>query len=183
MTAEIYRAIEKRISDKVEEVKQIDWFMDQYAASIEDGMVWITPTVFLEFMPVTWQQIGQNIQSATMQVKVHFLTDNDYEDQKSLMMTNHLQLNKRVHKALQNWGCLLSYVEGYEALQGTGSDMILINNMTRVASESEHQLRQFVVTTQTYEAYVTDLSMDNAADDVVVSPVKLEVEIHKIHHF
>ncbi len=154
MTESIYTALEKRLKT-IPELKIIDWFANQYEPSEEEDFVWQTPAVFLEFAPCVWLTTGENtIQEALMTLTVHTVTDNNYADSKRFTATQHLAIQRKVHKALHEFTCALSYIDPNVSNQ---TDHVLLNELTRVGSESDHVLNVIIATKQTYTAQVFDL--------------------------
>lgn len=157
MTESIYNALEKRLQEKVPEIKNIDWFANQYEPSEEEDFVWITPAVFLEFAPVTWQTTGDTaIQQTLMTLTVHTVTDNNLVTKDRFTATQHLTIQRKVHAALHEFSCLLSYIQPTVT---NSDDHILLNELTRITSEPDHTLNVFITTKQTYTAQVFDLDL------------------------
>jgi hypothetical protein len=158
MNKEIYEALEKRIQEKVSGVKQVDWFYNQYEEGEEGNMVWVTPSVYLQFLPIEWQDLGSRVQSGDMTLLVHLATDSGYENKQRITVTEHLELDKALKNALHGWGCPLSYTPSVTNVAGTANDGILINRLTRKGTESDHALRECMVTIATYTGSVYDYS-------------------------
>ena len=180
MTAEIYKALEKRLVNNVDGLAQVDWFANQYADSEEEDLVWQTPVVYLEFLPITWITTGDaRVQEGLMTLRVHTVTDNDYEDKKRFTVTAHLETLKNVFIALHDFDCMLSYSPGNENIL-PAFDVMLINELTRVRSEPDHLLRRFVVTVEEYQAQVVDVSKYVASlesDAWVTATLDLQVDM------
>jgi hypothetical protein len=183
MTKEIYEALEKRLLEKVPGLKYVDWYYGQYDEADDDAMVWITPSVFLEFFPMDWQQLGQSgMQMGTLRFTTHVVTDTAYDDKQRMTVHNHLSFEKSVYIALQGWDCMLSYLDNYAALANTNNDVQLFNSITRETSESDHALQRFIVTKASYECNVIDasLSLLLVGDMTDVSNVVLDLEVDKV---
>lgn len=158
----IYAALKKRLAGQVEP-KYIDWYMGQYLEDEqEDGgeSLWNTPAVFLEFLPVDWDTRPGNVQTATLKLNAHLVNATLYDnDQRILDATiNHLGMESQVFQALMNWRCMLSYVPGFEALEDTSNDRVLIESMVRNTTEPDHSMRQQLVSVQGFSSRIFDYS-------------------------
>jgi len=178
----IYAALKKRLAEKVEP-KLIDWFLGQYMEDdMEDGgaLLWNTPTIFLEFLPVDWETRPGNLQTATLRLNAHLVNDTLYDnDQRILDATiNHLGMESAVFVALMNWRCLLSYVPGFEALAGEPEDRVLIESMVRNTSEPDHAMRKQLVSVQGFSSRVFDYSATPQWQTVLAT---LQLDIQKVN--
>jgi hypothetical protein len=182
MTSEIYLALEKQLQAQVPLLKEIEWYAEQYNDTNDGNLVWIEPCVFLEFLPVAWEQLGDiKIQGGTLITKVHIVTESAYEDKKRFTAHHHLQIDRAVFHALQGFACMLSFTPGLEQYENTPDDHAIINTMIRTSSESEHTLSKFIVTIQTYECYVYDLSFIAASSNQQTEvTATLDLTIHKV---
>lgn len=75
MREEIYTALVARISEQVPEVKHIDLWNEQ-VAYVEDEMPYDRPAVFIQFMPIQWEDlIGRPVARGKGRLRLHVVTD------------------------------------------------------------------------------------------------------------
>jgi hypothetical protein len=160
MLSLVYQALKKRLSE-VTTPDYVDWYMGQYLeADAEDGgqLLWGTPAQFIEFLPVQWQTLGNNVQAANTKFNIHLVNDCYHDDDKRITdaALGHLVQEAAVYAALQNWRCLMSYVPGLEALADTPNDRVLIESITRESTDPDHNMGRQIVSVQGFACRIYD---------------------------
>ncbi|MDZ7877069.1 MAG: hypothetical protein U5L45_05335 [Saprospiraceae bacterium] len=144
----VYKALKQRILEKVEEVKQVDWYFKQYEEGEDGNLVWITPSVYVEFeLPIVFEQRGLQMQRSTLNVVLHVVSASGYgaEDMRqtehtdNLTMT-HLDLCQKIYKAFQGVSFAYKYLQQFPLV-----DDLLISGMIRTGMEVSHELSVFNV--------------------------------------
>ena len=78
MRKQLYLAIIERLKSVVNEeenpvLKHFDLW-NENVAFIEQEAIFDTPAVFIEFLPIKWQSLGGGVQSATIEFRLHIVT-------------------------------------------------------------------------------------------------------------
>jgi hypothetical protein len=154
----VYQALKKRILTELPDVAQVDWYYSQYEESEDGNLVWTTPSIYIEFAPVDWQQFGTQFQRATVDVTLHIVSASAYgaEDFRQTEQTDgltitHLGLVSALYKKLQGFGCKYNYLNEFPT-EATS----LISGMVRKTTEVSHQLSVFNVTKVMFELNTID---------------------------
>lgn len=160
MLSLVYQALKKRLVNTTTPA-YVDWYMGQYLEpEAEEGgqLLWRTPAQFVEFMPVQWQTLGNNVQAANTQFNLHLVNDCYHDDDQRITdaALGHLAQEAAVYATLQNWRCHLSYVPGFEALEGTPDDRVLIESITRERTDPDHNMGRQIVSVQGFACRIYD---------------------------
>lgn len=158
----VYSALKKRLVASTEP-EYLEWFYGQYDESeMEEGgeLLWTTPAQFIEFLPLDWETRPMGIQTSVLRFNVHLVNESfDPGEQRILNASlNHLGGESAIFKALMNFRCLLSYVPGFEDLEGTEDDRVLIESIVRESTESDHTMRRQLVSVQRFSCRIFDYS-------------------------
>jgi len=177
----VYSALKKRLAAETEPA-YLEWYYGQYDEdTMEEGgeMLWTTPAQFLEFLPIRWETRPNNIQAATLLFNVHLVNESfDSTDQRILNATlNHLGLESNVFRALMNFRCLLSYVPGFEALEDTDADRVLIESISRESTDPDHTMRRQLVSVQRFACRIYDYS---ALPNWTTVLAELDLDVQKV---
>lgn len=162
MLKQIYQVLKAHLTTQVTSLKLVDWYLNQFAQTGEDA-VRATPACYIHFTPFEWQHLKgpHNVQRAVMEVEFHIVSDTAYGDDRDMTdatYINHLQVETNVYKALQSKRFMLSAAPGYEDLEGTDDDRVLIETMVRTMTEPHDELDNLIVTVLVFEANIFDYS-------------------------
>lgn len=179
----VYSALKKRVNDQVTP-KYTDWYMGQYLEPDEENggqLLWNTPAVFIEFVPLQWDTLGNSVQASNTAFNLHLVNDSLYDDDKRVTdpVLNHFGLETLVFKAMMNWRCMLSYVPGFEALADTDNDRVLIESIVRVSTDTDHGANRQLVSLQQFSCRIYDYSATKQWATVLAA---LELEVTKVDH-
>lgn len=104
MRLQIYKAICKRLADRVPDIKYLDLWNNNIA-SISGGAVWSRPAVFIEFETIEWHQQQNRTRMADIAVRLHIVTDtvsyNGSTDEKQDSALAFFDLLNRINSAMQ----------------------------------------------------------------------------------
>lgn len=170
----VYSALKKRLTAEVSP-EYVDWFYGQYLdEETEDGgeMLWATPAVFVEFLPLKWETLGNAVQAANLQFNIHLVNNSLDSDEKRVTDTaslDHLGMESDVFRALQGFRALLSYVPGFEALAGEPGDRVILETISRLSSEPDHSMGRQLVSVQTFACRIYDYAATKTWATVVAS--------------
>ena len=151
----------KSLLGNIAELKEIDWFLNQYSRADKSAMLFTTPAAYVQFTDAPTEAIGGKIQTATTTVIIHLVTDNVASTDKRMQKataTDHANLMDAIYKQLDGMGGLLSDITGNEALKGTENDVRIFNTLTREKITSPHDLRNKIISTHTFKAVFYDHS-------------------------
>ncbi len=155
-----YAALKSRLQQECAP-QYIDWYMGQYLEEeAADGgqVLWATPAMFIEFLPVQWQTLTGNIQVTDLAFNVHLVNDSVFDtDERILDSTlNHLGQEGAIFRALMNWRAMLHDVPGMDTLEDTSADRVLLESVVRNSTEPDHNLRRQLVSVQQFTARLYD---------------------------
>ena len=104
MRLQIYKAICKRLTAQVPDIKHIDLWNNNIAV-LSGGAVWPRPAVFVEFETIEWRQQQNRSRMADIAVRLHIVTDavscNGSTDPKQDTALAFLDLLNKVSAAMQ----------------------------------------------------------------------------------
>lgn len=175
MLKQIYQVLKGHLETEVTDLKHVDWYLNQFAQLGEDA-VRITPAAYLRFMPLEWQHLKgpQNVQRAVMELEVHLVSDTAYGDGRDMTdatYIDHLGVEAKVYRALQSKRWMLSAAPGYEELEGTSGDRVLIETLVRTMTEPHDELDNLIVTVLVFQGNIFDYAAEpdfELAEDVVL---------------
>jgi hypothetical protein len=150
MTVEIYKALEMRLrsafpNDNVE----LYTYQDR---DLGENPLYHAENWLIEFLPITWNNTqNSGAQSGELQFIVHHMTHTGYADQKRIIDTTHFVKHHDLMKCLHNWSCTPQYI-------GINIADTLINRVTRLQSEHEHQLSNLIVSRHRFKCTIFDYS-------------------------
>lgn len=178
----LYLALKKKIQTEAQP-KYVDWYLGQYLEEQEDqggALLWDTPAVFLEFQPVTWKTLLNNVQCADVLFAAHVVTDNYHDGDQRITdaNTSPFGLESSVYTGLMNWRCNLSYLPGFEALEGTTNDRVLMESIVRLESSTDHAMRRQMVSLQVFGSKIYDYSAQKQWVEVLAA---LDLSVQKVN--
>lgn len=178
----VYKAIKKKLlADVTPTPEYVDWYYGQYLEDeMEDGgeLLWTTPAVFIEFLPLQWTTRGDLSQRAELVFNVHLVNESMDSDERRMTdttSTGHMAQAARVFSALQGFRANLKYIPGFESI-ADADDRVMIESITRVSSEVDHNLRRQVVSVQQFRATIFDYGAQRNWQQVLAA-IEEEVEV------
>jgi hypothetical protein len=155
-----YQILKKRLTAQVAELKLVDWYLDQYNKKDKATLMLIEPAVFIEFRPITTQQLSFGHQMAETEIIVHLVTTNMFDNDKRVKKSvarDHAQLVDDIYKALSGFSAKLSYLDEFAALANTPNDKTIFNSITRDGLPvTPHAIRGLQITLQLFTTLVFD---------------------------
>ena len=104
MRKQIYKAICKRLSEQVTDVKHIDLWNNNIAV-LSGGAVWQRPAVFVEFETIEWKQLQKGVRTGDVGVRLHIVTDaisyNGSADERQEIALSYFDLIDRINAEMQ----------------------------------------------------------------------------------
>jgi hypothetical protein len=157
----------------------VDWYLRQYHSRSEDdgGLVIHTPSIFIEFMPIQWRTLPQNVQRAILTFRLHIVTESTHVDKRSFILmdltgdnnNDHLLIREECYKALMNKRASLpvpAHLIGQYGVHDENS--VLMESLVRIASPIvTDMIGNLVVSVEEFQCVVTDYT---------AMPVKVSVE-------
>lgn len=153
-----YKAIQKRLSEKVSELELVDYWLGETLDN-EGNLLYTTPVALIEFLPIDWQSNSSiKVQYGTLYFRVHLINETRYDDDRRITddVLGHHRLERDIYKALDNFGCKVGYIP--EFANSAIKDITLINDITRTRSEPDHALSPYLHSIQTFNTQVQDVS-------------------------
>lgn len=153
-----YHLIKNRVTSKVPELKEIDWFLNQYDPS-GPGIIYTAPGLYIEFLPFDTQSLGGGVQMAAAEFRMHLVSDNVFDNDKRIRKTtptDHANLIDKTYNAVYKYRGLLSDLPEFAALAGTENDFRLINSIDRTGVVPPHNLSGLMVTVQSFRCVLYD---------------------------
>lgn len=155
-----YQIIKKRLTAQVAQLKLVDWYLDQYNKKDKATMMHIEPAAFIEFRPITTQQLSYGHQMAETEIVVHLVTTNMFDNDKRVKKgtaRDHAQLVDEIYKALSGFSAKLSYLDEFSDLANTANDKTIFNSMVRDGLPvTPHAIRGLQITLQIFTTLVFD---------------------------
>lgn len=164
----------KALLGSITELKEIDWYLNQYNRTDKSAILFTTPAAYVQFEDMQTETIGGNIQTATGTVTIHIVTDNVISTGKRMEKSNpkdHAVLMDKVYNLLDGKGGMLSDIAGNEPLKGTENDYRIFNTLTREKITSPHDLRNKIISTHTFKAVFYDHSKVKTFQKIATSLV------------
>lgn len=170
MLKQIYQVLKNHLTAQVTELKLVDWYLGQFAQLGEDA-VRTTPACYIRFMPLEWQHLKgpNNVQRAVMQLEVFLVSDTAYGDDRDMTDTtyiDHLGIETKIYKALQGKRFLLSAAPGYEDLEDTDGDRVLIESLLRTMTDPHDGMDNLIITSMLFQSNIFDYSASPEMDSI-----------------
>lgn len=154
----MYMAIKKRLLDALPWLEYVDYYFQQYTEFEGQGaIVRRTPCVFIEFAPIDWSQRGLGVQTGLQYVLVHLVNESGYDNEERILDTqaaDHFEREDQVYAALAGFRPTMSYLPEFAALENTPNDKQIMETMTRMNTNADHELSRFLVSVQTFATTV-----------------------------
>ena len=133
-----YKTIKKRLNEAIPEVSgRIHWY-NSLLTDDHAEPVFQTPTLFIEFSETHLVELKgyKNIQGGRLSFSIHCVEQFNYDDDAVL---NALSIADKVYRALHKRDFKLSELSGFEDLNGTNKDWILLSTIVRTAVSADHR--------------------------------------------
>lgn len=165
-----FQIFKKLLTDKVSELREIDWYLQQDSESDKNAWLYAAPVVFIEFLPYETMDLGKRIQHAIVEFNLHLLTSNVQDSGKRMSKTqptDHMRIFDKVYDAVHGFSALLSYLPEFVALADTASDQRVMNSCSRIQIVPPHVPRKSLMkSTQRFKTVL----FDHGAVKVMSSP-------------
>lgn len=126
----------------------------------EDGeLLYTTPCTLIEFEPIVWQNWQQGLQRGELRFNVHIIDETNYEGETRIVAVeiDHFERVNQHYKALHGVSFVcLSELVGFQQLQGTENDAMLIQQIIRTQSIPDHSLAPYLHTVLQFQAICYD---------------------------
>ena len=157
-----YQIIRNKLSANVSEIKDLDWYLQQYQANDKNAGLYDLPGVYVEFAPIDTQQMAGFVQMGTAAIRIHLVTDSIESKGerriKRVTAKDHAVIMDEIYKTLNGKRGLLHEADGFEDVVNTEQDFMVMNSMTRNQIIPPHQLRKNMVSIQRFECVIYDYS-------------------------
>jgi hypothetical protein len=133
-----YKTIKKQLNEAIPEVSgRIHWY-NSLLTDDHAEPVFQTPTLFIEFAETPLMEFKgyKNIQGGRLSFSIHCVEQFNYDDDAVL---NALSIADKVYRALHKRDFKLSELSGFEDLNGTNKDWILLSTIVRTAVSADHR--------------------------------------------
>ena len=182
MIKELYLAIEQKlmaVTDEQPEPQPLFKHFDLWNRQvefIEEETPFETPAIFVEFMPIPWETLGQNIQEANLTLHFHIVTP-WYAN----TAANTANVRDAALAYLDIPTVLFRQLHGqhgsFPNRQGE-KPMGSFNSLTRVRSLPNHNHEKFVDSIEEYTCHLKDLSFGLRTVPVDTVGLSIEFEPH-----
>ncbi len=132
--------------------------MRQYE-QLQEDVVFITPTVYIRFLPIEWQTVAHNRQTAELNFELHLVTETAYGDSRDLIdltFINHIAYENQLFQVLHNHRCLLSDLPEFAQLKGTPQDTVILESIVRTRTVPHDQMSNINVSVQSFSSKIYD---------------------------
>ena len=165
MTVEIYLALQKRLkeffpTDNVETYSYQD-------RDLQHNPLYAPENWLIEFLPIQWQNGGNETQQGELSFIVHHITQTGFSDQQRLVASGHFVKHIQLAKCLHQWRCNLSYI-------GIASGDTLLNRVTRVESAMDNELSNLIITRHRFSCQIWDYSANKIYQSIIAN-LRLEI--------
>lgn len=154
---DIKNALKSILDTEGQQVFQHFDLWNQQVEFLEQETPFNCPAIFIEFVPIQWNQLGQNKQDAELQVKIHIVTEwwAQTHDSSPVAdeMLNYLDLPDVVVRKLNNFATSLG------------------NKFMRIRSEINHNHERRLDSIEVFKCQVIDTSATATYTSVEVTPV------------
>lgn len=148
MLESIYTALKDRLETIFNSI-EVDYYLGQYLQGEGGSSLYSDEALFIEFLPIEWQSLRNNVQKAVLSFRIHVVSACLYDDEQRLIGTgvfSHMENVTEVFKTLQN----------FRAVEPSGR--VLLESVIRVRTEPNHDLDVVMVTVQEFKATIFDYS-------------------------
>lgn len=152
----IYELLKQRLI-QITALKDVSWYTGQYAQNGGQSL-FVDAAAYIEFMPISWQTKGKNVQEAVLEFDIHTMSEAITEDDERVLNIDiaHLDLVQQVYAKLQNYQASLSDLPAFAAMANPPQ---VINSIVRVGTTPDHNFTNLLVTVQKFQCTVQDLTV------------------------
>lgn len=153
MTIEITMALINRLQEAFPS-HYVDEYLEQYDDT-ENNPLYASNSWFVEFLPILWENLGNEVQSGTLDFVIHHVTETGYDDNRRTIAPSsqhHGIDNNKLQEFLHKWSCNVSYIGVVGRIDP------LINTISRVSSEKSTRMRSLMVSKHRFSATIYDYS-------------------------
>jgi hypothetical protein len=155
----IYLLLQNHINTKCSTwIKHCDLYLRQYE-QLQDDVVFVTPSVYIRFLPIEWQTIAHDRQTAELNFEIHLVTETAYGDSRDLTDTqfiNHIAYETQLFAILHNYRFALSMLPAFAHLKNTPQDSIVLESISRTRTVPHDQLSNLNVSVQSFRTKIYD---------------------------
>lgn len=152
-----YQIIKNKLKANVLEIKDLDWFINQYSKSDKSAMLYTLPGVYVQFLPMDTDQIGMQTQIAECEFDIHLVTSNLFDKGEQRIRkaeaTDHAMIMDKIYKTLNGKKGTMAEVDNPGA-----DNYIILNSMTRTRVTPPHELASNMVSIQRFKTVIFDYS-------------------------
>jgi hypothetical protein len=152
------------LKEKIKTVAQIalvEWYKQQ-DSPLNKGGITVVPVCYIEFMPVTWRNLGSDIKEADLNFNLIFITDNVLDNDFRIAPTevvagyDHDALVKLLVKKIEGKSGWLSELEAYAGLADSDDDRRYLGSMCLTSSTPDHRNKALLKTIHSFTSYIKD---------------------------
>jgi len=157
-----YEILKLRLS-AITELREFDWYMGQDNVKDKNADIKAAPALYLQFAPVTMSNLGQRIQTATVEFEAILITDcvldTGSKRLKKDLATDHMRLFDRIYQELDGFSAKLSYLPAFASLP-EGDDQRVMNSISRIGIPSPPHIpsKALMKSVQTFRTQMWDHS-------------------------
>lgn len=173
----IFLLLEQRLK-ALPELREVDWFNNQYDPNEDQEVIYAAPAVYLEFMAIPTKSEKKGIQDAIVTFTTHIVTElfQDNNGRFASAALEHFDIVNSVYAHLLGYSGLISDLAGQEALKDTPADYQLFNSITRTMIETDHERAPLMVSKLTFTMTAKDFSAQKAYSTIQV-PIRITPSI------
>ncbi|MEM7372805.1 MAG: hypothetical protein AAF587_29560 [Bacteroidota bacterium] len=145
--------LQQRLSE-MSQLPDVRWFNAQFDQN-KDEAVFYVPSVYIEFLPMDLEDIGEQVQGGEVMFRIHLMTEL-YDDNDRVLA--HFDLVDDIFKHLHGWDVMKSALPEFSALQDTEDDVAIINKVVRTRLIPDHAQSNTIITVQEFKTYVADFA-------------------------
>jgi hypothetical protein len=181
-----YQIIKRKLLTDVTELRELEWFTDQDSVKDENASLRAAPGVYIQFLPADITTFsGQKIQSTMTEFDAILLTETLLDDDKRIKKDNpqdHMILLDKIHRSLQGFSALISYLPEFSSLFGTKGDQRAFNSLSRISITPPHVPRKAMMkSVLRYRGLFFDHGAAKLYTTMAKPPLELTTEISLPH--
>ncbi len=175
-----YEGLAKRLAAVAIDDLAIDYYLGEAMFNEEDNLLYTTPIALIEFMPIDWATKGvSRIQQSTITFRVHLINETRYDDHNRISddAIKHFQQESEIFDALHGWSCKLAYLDTFTNAPQDIKDVFLLNQITRIRTEPDHNLSPYIRSIQTFQCIVIDTTIIRDCVKVMLANIETNAQL------
>lgn len=102
---ESYKNLRDHLLTNIAGLQEVDLYNGQY----DNGDTITTPAIYIEYLPISWQDAGKNTQTATVTIRLHIVqinyasTRGTVDNAEEFTALDYLDFIQSTHQLLQGW--------------------------------------------------------------------------------